>query len=269
MKRISQYVLALVVVFGSVCTYYAQKNKLNSELAPIEIVIRTPQDSCSKGDLSCMNNGDPFITEPVRYDLRNISKKSIRAYVIEFDRHRDKLVEIVSYRTGLPKSGETLYRGYTADRKESVSITFDYIEFDDGSTWGPDELGKSKEIVAYFSGFDCAVQRLKQLVKGTEAAEYFIQKASLFSAGSLAGQTGTSASENIKRAYALGYWQVVNRLQLEPDSVSYLSTNDKERNKKSKELAHQLELMKRDFDGSNFCGIGNPSPDQKQKNKRL
>lgn len=242
MKFLSKFALVIVVLsIGYVVPSNAQTGEGGG--VPIEIVLKTPQDSCSKDDLTCMNNGDPFISNPVRYDLRNISNKAIRSYVVVFDRRNERLIEIISYLADLPEKGKELYRAYTADRKEKVSISLDYIEFADGSTWGPDRLRKSKEIAAYWAGIDSAIQRLKDLVKNDVSSDYFIKRASSISASSWLGILDKDPDIGIERARASGYRQVVHLLLLESEGYLQPSQFEQELQKKAHELARKLELM--------------------------
>lgn len=56
--------------------------------------------------------------------------------------------------------------------KEKPVVSIDYVQFDDGRSWGEDSLGRSKDVQAFLAGRTLALKRLKDLLAGQDDTEF-------------------------------------------------------------------------------------------------
>lgn len=106
----------------------------------------------------------------INYSLQNLSDKPIRAYTLLGDgKGNGKIItNFLSVELFQPNKNE--FDSFPVEREtikenETVFLSIDYVEFADGSSWGSDSQGKSKEIAGQREGAKAAIQQLKNSIK--------------------------------------------------------------------------------------------------------
>jgi hypothetical protein len=112
-------------------------------------------------------------------------------------------------------------------------VSIDYVQFEDGRTWGDDTLGKSKNVRAYFEGRSLSLSRLKDLLAGQDDTDFMklIDVPHSTGFGEPVFPPGQRDPHNIDYT-AKGYEEIINILRRMP-----------KRSDEAKELARKLELM--------------------------
>jgi hypothetical protein len=194
-----------------------------------QVRVDTPPQTMCPLSISVVDLKLPMMLT-VRLSLQNTSDKPIRAYVLVSEsgdkKHTRSVVRPVPVEPG--KMTEDIVSGI---KNTSVSVTLDYVEFADGSTWGSDAYGRSKQIAGYFRGRELAIERLKQLLGDQPQAEFWdqISRSGSYSFGEPAGMSRPNAGE---REAGVGYRVVV-------DALRRMRTRTQE----ALELARKLEIM--------------------------
>ena len=100
----------------------------------------------------------------VGYRLHNDAEKAVTAYALILINGNEKSVRMAAYPERPVAANKELGEGYLLSIAEEPLWAFDWILFADGSTWGPDVHGRSKEILAYLNGRKTAVERASELL---------------------------------------------------------------------------------------------------------
>ena len=121
--------------------------------------------------INVSNSGLSF--QGIAYSLQNISSKPIRAYVLLGDGKRNGKVLTNSFATELfqPSSyhSDDLVEREILAQEEKISLSIDYVEFVDGSSWGTDSQGNSREIAGEREGRKTIIRQLKDSIKKQDA----------------------------------------------------------------------------------------------------
>lgn len=105
----------------------------------------------------------------VDFVLQNTGNKSIRAYVLLGQAKTTGKINTNSFATKLLQTGEFHNDEVFMERKaikESgrLFLSLDYVEFEDGSSWGADSQGFSKNIAGERAGRLAAIRKTKDLI---------------------------------------------------------------------------------------------------------
>lgn len=132
-----------------------------------------------------VRNDSTTIHNP-EFDLvvMNTSAKSIRAYAIRYDtvsaQSKSGGLELTnkeSHSSVLqPGRSETIDingGSYQADALNSITVSIDFVEFEDGSTWGPDTYKSAERLDGLRTGARAAVQHLLRILKASGPAAVF------------------------------------------------------------------------------------------------
>ena len=105
------------------------------------------------------------------------------------------------------------YREGTA--KPVVSV--DYVQFADGTSWGEDTLGRSKDIAAFLKGRNEALARLEEMLVGQDATDVH-KTLDVFSSSSFSEPNilPTGRAPRYVDYYVRGYEEVINILRRMP-----------------------------------------------------
>jgi hypothetical protein len=129
--------------------------------------------------------------------IQNQSLKSIRAYTVVSETASDKrqggYTDFLNLRTNIwqPTVIKTTEVSDTQnDPIVSVKLTIDFVEFTDGTTWGPDKEHSSDILIGQREGARIERQRLRQLLKskGPKAVIEDIQVLDFSKAEALVGR---------------------------------------------------------------------------------
>lgn len=154
--------------------------------------------------------------QSVNYSVQNVSSKKIKAYVLL---HTDK--------SGIGGTSISFFQSFTAGQiiqnsfieeraniksNGSVFLSFDFVVFQDGSSWGKDSQRQSEYIYGYIDGQKDAVKYVKPLLAETNkyaASKLFQQQLT----GINPPTVDSKKSAEWQRGFAVGYRFVIGRLQ--------------------------------------------------------
>ncbi|CAN5383724.1 hypothetical protein BH20ACI2_BH20ACI2_09640 [soil metagenome] len=157
-------ILALALLFGASCT--AVEAQVKDE--PKAYVAAATKTRADKGESPIrVEQTKPNLVGQssegkVSFLFFNTTRKPIRAfsYVTETDSYTR--LAVTPYNLG--HRPELALIGSLFSDGEDPRFTFDWVLFADGSTWGPDDHGRSREILGYFKGWHTAATRAGDLV---------------------------------------------------------------------------------------------------------
>jgi uncharacterized protein with PQ loop repeat len=119
--------------------------------------------------------------QEINYTVRNVSNKSIRAYVVLNNSkiNGDRGTTIRRFGTTLFQPGE-FDKGWLSEERSLIKsddvlfLSIDYVEFADGAFWGKDTARQSEYIAGSRAGWKEMVRQLKLLYnqKGTSLTDF-------------------------------------------------------------------------------------------------
>lgn len=123
----------------------------------------------------------PTKTLQVGFVVKNVSKKSIRAYAIRHDvlaggtpSSGSDLSMIASKKSlflpGQSRNEEVGGSDYFPVYIDSIKISVDFVEFDDGSIWGPDTYKSAERIEGWRAGAKEMRKQLAQILDANDIA---------------------------------------------------------------------------------------------------
>lgn len=140
--------------FGQATPYKIQNQ------TPLVAKVTPQNDSPLQISIIEVDNSD-ITSQNIVYSIKNVGNKPIRAYTLIGS-------EIVStsYLIKLFQV-DGLDKGEMSNIKEGqeVFLSVDYVEFADGTSWGNDSQGKSKEMASERAGRKEAIKQLKDIIK--------------------------------------------------------------------------------------------------------
>lgn len=111
--------------------------------------------------------------QSVNFIVQNISSKSVKGYVIlGSGKNTGKIVSnffpVKLFETIGVKQDELRLERSNIQPNDILSLSIDYVEFEDGSSWGEDAQGQSEFISGGRAGVKAATEQLKNLVDKRE-----------------------------------------------------------------------------------------------------
>ncbi len=158
--------------------------------------------------------------QEIIYSLQNVSNKSIRAYTLLGDDKSSGKIMTSFFVAKLFQASGSITNSLPVERLnikegETIFLSIDYIEFEDGRSWGKDTVGKSEEIAGERDGVKAAIKQLKDLIKNQNAnsavsvtnfLKQDIQEIPV-------GVPKINQSDEWKKAFRIGYKTVISILQ--------------------------------------------------------
>ena len=226
---------ALTVILLRSSFGQTQKNDYSKQ-QPVSVEV-VKQKNCPLQIMVVNVDNSSLSFQSVNYSLQNISNKPIRNYVLLGDGESNGTVFTRFYTTELLQTNKYEFNEFPVERatikdKETISLSIDYVEFFDGSSWGSDRQGKSKELNGQREGVKFAISQLKNLIKSqnrksadetTNLLKQDIRDISV-------DMPDTSQSNEWKQGFQRGYKVVISVLQ-------------DEENKKTENLIKKLNEM--------------------------
>ena len=201
------------------------------------VAVQSPPDAPLRIS-SVVDNSDDPEAPLVNFVLENVSGKPIQAYWISYDTIAQGInvrlgsgVNATSQESILPpgKRRETavLNRG-----KEKISLSVDFIEFADGTTWGDDTAKYGESLAAERRGAQAEAERLRKMLdtSGLSAVVAAVSEREIslrsnrFSrseSGSLVGARATRL--RVRRAYDQGGLAAIETALRQPYDMSAFS----------------------------------------------
>ena len=160
--------------------------------------------------------------------LQNTSAKSIRAYVLLGQAKTTGKINTYSFATKLLRvnefhEGEVFLEREAIRESKQLFLSIDYAEFEDGSSWGADSQGFSKNIAGERAGRLAAIKKIRELVVARNLAEVtnlLSQKVTEM----VVNIPESTQSEGWQKRYRTGYKGVLSILQSQKEpTVEMLS----------------------------------------------
>jgi hypothetical protein len=168
--------------------------------------------------------------------VRNDSGSAVAAYVLRVDIEPYGLNQMVILGPKGLAVGDSKVLGLpmTNFREGSAKpvVSVDYVQFVDGSSWGEDSLGRSKNVAAYLKGRNEALAHVQEMLAGQDATDinrsFDVYSSSSFAEPNLpAGRPPRYIDYSVR-----GYEEVINILRRMPRSTEL-----------GRDLANRLETM--------------------------
>lgn len=208
----------LVVVLIRASFGQAQKNDFSSQ-QPIEAEVVRQKNCPLRIMIINVDNSNPSF-QTINYSLQNISGKPVKAYALLGDGKNNGKVITNFLSLELLQPNKYEFDNFPIERepikeKDTVFLSIDYVEFEDGSSWGSDSQRKSKEITGQREGVKAAIKQLKDSIKNqnvssekdiTKFLERDIQEISV-------DVPNTNQSDEWKKGFRRGYKTVIFVLQ--------------------------------------------------------
>jgi hypothetical protein len=154
----------LFALFGVTDSVLSQTRQVTASVAQTVSFEILEQPGCPFA-ISTDNSSSLYSRIAVR--LTNSRDQNVTAYVMRAKSKSVDHSEMVIYRTGIAPSKVHVQSisgaKYAQSKGEIAVLSFDYVEFADGSSWGEDTLGKSKQIADFNRGRQLAITRLRSL----------------------------------------------------------------------------------------------------------
>ncbi|HLL99564.1 MAG TPA: hypothetical protein VK400_00790 [Pyrinomonadaceae bacterium] len=156
--------------------------------------------------------------QEINYSVQNVSNKDVRAYVVlhHSKSNGDRGTTIRRFGTKLFHPNEFDNVRLSEERNlikpdDALFLSIDYVEFDDGSSWGNDTARQSEYIAGSRAGWKEAVKQSKLIYnqKGTTLTEFLGQD----SAEIISPPVDTSQTSKWQEGFRSGYRAAIATLQ--------------------------------------------------------
>ena len=134
------------------------------------IIAKTLMQDDSPLRITTVNiDNSASLFQSVNFIIQNIGSKSVKGYVIlGIGKNTGKIVTnffpVKLFETVGVKQDELRLERNNIQPDEILSLSIDYVEFEDGSFWGEDTQGQSEHISGGRAGVKAATEQLKKLV---------------------------------------------------------------------------------------------------------
>lgn len=152
---------------------FAQKTNVDlTNQLPVKVEVESQKDSpLVVTVLSVETSGELF--QNINYTIQNVDRKPIRAYTLVGRKKVGGKIMTRSFMVKLFQPQQVNIAQFEEERaniKEDTKITLsiDYVEFADGSSWGKDEYQTSEQITQEFAGREAAIDYFKRLIENNE-----------------------------------------------------------------------------------------------------
>jgi hypothetical protein len=139
--------------------------------SPIATEVVVQENSPLRLSVTGIDNSNPDY-QLVNYLVENTAKNSIRAYVVLGSNKTDELGTAITRRfaSKMFQPGDIENGWFNVERKDikpesKLYLSTDYVEFDDGRSWGSDVAGQSEYIAGSQAGWKDAVDHANSLLK--------------------------------------------------------------------------------------------------------
>ena len=232
--RLTLTFASFVFIFGLAGMLFGQTQRAVMPTPPPQAAIEIVEQPGSPLKFSVDEQAVARFLPVAALKVTNVGKQGVRAYVIRIDDgpgHYAIQFLFQPLEAGADRV-EIIPAFSNANREGTRQVSFDVVEFADGTTWGADALGKSKKITDFHRGRNIAIARLKELI-GDQDPTDFMKTIEVFKSSSFGGQITSPDPREDNLDYAIrGYEQIISLLRKSP-----------RRPDESKELARKLELM--------------------------
>lgn len=212
-------VMALNLILGGFLIHnvLAQKEENDfKDQKPVKAEVMDQKDNPLRIMVASVDNS-PLAYQEILFSMQNNSNKPIKAYTLLVDGKRSGKVVTGFFTAKKFPTGESVIKNLDIERSnitegETILISVDYVEFEDGSSWGSDSTGNSKLLAGQREGTKSAITQLKNLSRNQN-----VNSVINFLNQDLQGITvdipNMDQSDEWKRGFRLGYKSVISILQ--------------------------------------------------------
>lgn len=168
-------VTALNLMLGAFLIHKSsgQTNKY-ADQKPLIVEIIAQNDSPLRIMLTDVDNSAALL-QKVNYAIQNISNKPVKGYVIWANGKSTGKITTNFFPTKLFQTEAVYTEELFLEREnikpnEGLSLSIDYVEFEDGSSWGEDVQGQSEHLIGARAGVEVAIKQFKDLINNRETA---------------------------------------------------------------------------------------------------
>lgn len=208
----------ILLTFSLIHVSFGQTKKDDfSFQQPIKTAVMEQKDSPLRIIVVSVDSS-PVSYQDIVFSLQNVTDKPVRAYTLIGNGKKGSGKIITNYSVANRfLAGESVIKNLDIERSEItdgevILLSVDYVEFEDGSSWGSDSTGNSKLIAGQREGTKAAISQLKNLSRNqntnnlTEFLSRDMQEI-------VVEIPNTDQSEIWKRGFRLGYKSVISILQ--------------------------------------------------------
>lgn len=152
----------------------------------------------------------------VGYTVFNSSDKRIRGYSLLLVNGTDTSVRMATYFGNPIEPNKDLPFGYILASTDEPSWAFDWILFDDGTTWGPDKYERSKELLGFLQGRERAIELVSDMAGYSDRIVRILRYGG-HRHSSFQPQHKESAARSLDYYFSQGYQSVIDVLIKHPD----------------------------------------------------
>jgi hypothetical protein len=156
-KSLVSSLLTLTLLLGFT-TVWSQSADQNSDSDANDGPIRVTRVVPAQGG-EVIFGATQNMAENASYRLSNRGRKSIRAYAVVLTSGKNSDVKMGVFYGRLLSDDQRRLGGYILRSDDKPHWSFDWILFEDGTTWGPDKHARSKEILEHLRGRQAAIDR--------------------------------------------------------------------------------------------------------------
>jgi hypothetical protein len=166
-------ITALNLVLGAFLIHKSsgQTNK-HADQKPLIVEVTAQNDNPLRIMLIDIDNS-ALSVQKVNYTIQNIANKPVKGYVVwakgkNTGKITTNFFPTKSFQPGAFYTEELFLERENIKPDESLSLAIDYVEFEDGSSWGEDVQGQSEHLIGARAGVEVAVKELRNLINNRE-----------------------------------------------------------------------------------------------------
>ncbi len=168
-NRVSTKWVLIIFTLLLVQTSFAQvdeKLKQTEQAVTVEVLSQTDSPVL----ITFLNVENSALSyQSVNYTIQNLSDKPIRGLVILHDGATASIFLNKLFQSGQVIYSETAIERNNIKRKNTVTLSVDYVEFMDGSSWGSDTRKLSEIIAGTWEGQKQAIGKLREIIKNNDS----------------------------------------------------------------------------------------------------
>ena len=161
-------VCAAALLMSKVFSQNSNPEQLSPDQTPVVVRALSQPKSPLQITVTDIDNSHPSY-QKVLIAVRNSGEKSVRAYVVLVETKSGGKALMTSFSTRIFQHNQVEPEEFLEERaniksNDPISLTIDYVQFTDGTSWGKNTQEKSLEISGILEGRRTAIQHLKQLL---------------------------------------------------------------------------------------------------------
>ncbi|HEY0427454.1 MAG TPA: hypothetical protein VGC76_06575 [Pyrinomonadaceae bacterium] len=207
--------IALTVVLLRVSFGQTKRDDFSSQ-QPVKVEVMEQKNNPLRITVVTVDNS-ALSHQEVIFSLQNLDRKAVRAYTLLGSSKSSGKIITGFFAAKLFKAEEPVINSLPIERQnikedEPVILSIDYVEFEDGSSWGTDSRGKSMEINGEIEGVKTAIRQLKDLIKN-QSADSLAALLKQETQEITVDVPDINQSEEWKKGFRMGYRTVISILQ--------------------------------------------------------